>query len=261
VENPRFRMKRRSLLLWAGLSPVLAPLIAREARAFGQEGAFHPRLMLTGAQKVDAARRSAPSRWSWEVIRRTSSPARLVVDQIMADSSDVLHEPFLVWVGDGNIPALTPPELRRLRQYFELGGLLYVDDSNPKEGSFGRAARREIQRVLPEASIVQLDSRHVLFKSYYLLDGPAGRVTGPSHLDAIIRGRDAQVLFASHDLLGALARDDSGTWTFDIEGGASEREMALRFAVNIAMYSLCSDYKDDQVHAQELMRRRGRRQQ
>ena len=36
------------------------------------------------------------------------------------------------------------------------------------------------------------------------------------------------------------------------------RQRAIRLAVNIAMYVLCSDYKDDQVHAEELMRRRGR---
>jgi hypothetical protein len=37
-----------------------------------------------------------------------------------------------------------------------------------------------------------------------------------------------------------------------------QRELAIRLAVNIAMYVLCLDYKDDQVHAEELMRRRGR---
>jgi hypothetical protein len=77
----------------------------------------------------------------------------------------------------------------------------------------------------------------------------------------MFHGRDVRVIFSSHDLLGALARGDADSWTFDIEGGADAREVAARFAVNVAMYSLCSDYKDDQVHVEELMRRRGRRQQ
>ena len=34
-----------------------------------------------------------------------------------------------------------------------------------------------------------------------------------------------------------------------------QREHAIRLAVNIAMYVLCSNYKDDQVHAPFLMRR------
>ena len=39
-------------------------------------------------------------------------------------------------------------------------------------------------------------------------------------------------------------------------GGEHQRERAIRLAVNIAMYVLCSNYKDDQVHAPVLMRRR-----
>jgi hypothetical protein len=56
----------------------------------------------------------------------------------------------------------------------------------------------------------------------------------------------------------ALARRGDG-WAHPVEpGGQEQRERALRFAVNIAMYVLCSDYKDDVVHAPFLMQRRGR---
>jgi ribosomal protein S9 len=49
----------------------------------------------------------------------------------------------------------------------------------------------------------------------------------------------------------------AGDWTFDVVGGgARQREEAIRLAVNLAMYLLCSDYKDDQVHAAWLMRHR-----
>ena len=61
----------------------------------------------------------------------------------------------------------------------------------------------------------------------------------------------------AHDLLGALARDEDGTYALPTEPTSFEqRQYAIRFAVNIAMYVLCSDYKDDQVHAPFLMRRR-----
>ena len=72
-----------------------------------------------------------------------------------------------------------------------------------------------------------------------------------------MRGRDAQVLFLAHDLLGALARAAEGSWLLEVvRGGSEHREYAVRFAVNLAMYVLCSNYKDDQVHAPFLMRRR-----
>ena len=65
------------------------------------------------------------------------------------------------------------------------------------------------------------------------------------------------MLFSSHDVLGALARERDGVPAFRVEpGGDRQRELATRLAVNIAMYVLCSNYKDDQVHAPFLMRRR-----
>src|SRR5690606_8780092 len=146
------------------------------ARAFGQDGAFHPRLLQNVGRPVDAAHAAGPSRWSWELIRRTSAPARLTVGSVAADSTELLAEPFTVWLGNEAVAPLSEPEVRGLRTYLNLGGVLFVDDSKPEVGSFGRSVRQELQRILPESPIVKLPQQHVLYKSYYLLDGPTGRV-------------------------------------------------------------------------------------
>jgi hypothetical protein len=220
---------------------------------------------LTGGATFGGVRSTAPGRWAWELVRRTSAPARLVTSQVAADDPALIAEPFAVWAGDADMPALTAPEIRGLENFLKLGGVLLVDDSEPGRGDFGRAARREIARVLPESPLVRLQARtegaateHVIFKSYYLLDGPIGRVEGTPYVEGIVRGRNAQVIFLAHDLLGALARTQEGAWSLNCEpGGYRQRQLAIRFAVNLAMYVLCSNYKDDQVHAQALMRRRG----
>lgn len=260
-------MTRRELLTGA----LFACLPPGTAHAFGQEGAFNPRALITGSSPRETARSTAFGRWSWELLRRTSAPARLVPGTIAADDPRLLAEPFAAWVSDSDTAPLSLPEVRGLSRFFDLGGVLLVDDSDPKSGAFGRAARRELARVLPESPLVRLSSKsstasggdigqtHVIYKSYYLVDGPAGRVEGPPWVEAIVKGRDVQVIFLAHDLMGALARGSDGTWKLPVEaGGAEQRELAVRFAVNIAMYVLCSNYKDDQVHAQVLMRRRGR---
>jgi hypothetical protein len=250
-------MKRRTALL--GLGSVA--LATDAAFAFGDSGSFHPRLLVTAGAKVSGPRRQAPGRWSWELIRRTSAPARLITGQIAADDPKLLKEPFLVWAGDAPVKPLSAPEIRGLRRFLTLGGVLFVDDSAPETGVFAESAKVQMKRVLLDVPILPLDPKHVLYKSYYLVDRPVGRLLGKPHLDAMVRGRTAQVFFSSHDLLGALARDESETWAFEVAGGATQRQSAIRMAVNIAMYVLCSDYKDDQVHAEELMRRRGRRGQ
>jgi hypothetical protein len=189
----------------------------------------------------------------------------LVTSLVAADDPELLSEPFVVWPGAGNVPRLSGPEARGIERFIRLGGVLVVDDSEPARGDFGRAVRREVARILPESPLVKLAPRsdrllseHVIFKSYYLLDRPVGRVEGPPYVEAVVRGRNAQVIFLEHDLLGALARTPDGAWTLPVEpGGAEQRQLAIRFAVNLAMYVLCSNYKDDQVHAQALMRRRG----
>ncbi len=240
---------RRSLL---GLG---AGLVAGPAWAFGETGAFYPRLLTAGARHELKARETGASRWSWELVRRTSAPARLVTGRVSADRPELCAEPFAIWAGDADCGTLGSSEVRGLSRFFALGGLLVVDDSAPEVGVFGRSARQQLARVLPETPPVRLDPSHVLFKTFYIIDHPTGRVVGSGSIDAIVRGKMAQVLFLGTDLLGALARSGD-SWAFDVAGGSTQRERAVRLAVNIAMYVLCSDYKDDQVHAPWLMRRR-----
>jgi hypothetical protein len=233
-------------------------LWAARATAFGDGGAFNPRLLRAGSQAPLGVRSSGAGRWSWELVRRTSAPARLVPSEVAADQPALQAEPFVIWAGDTDPGPLSSAEVRGLTRFVRLGGVLLVDDSNPVLGAFGRGARRELARILPESAPVRLDPGHVIFKTFYIVDRPVGRVLGPPELTAIVRGKNAQVIFLEHDLLGAMARNGEG-FAFETEpGGLEQREHAIRLAVNIAMYVLCSDYKDDQVHAPFLMRRRAR---
>jgi hypothetical protein len=163
-----------------------------------------------------------------------------------------------MWGGDADVPALTDREVAGLKKFVALGGVLFVDDFDPTSGAFSKAARREIARVLPEGSPIAIGEENVIFRSFYLLKRATGRVEGPAKLEAIVRGGNVQVIFSKHDIAGALAKSASGTFPLAVTpGGEAQREKATRLAVNIAMYVLCSNYKDDQVHAKFLMRRRG----
>ncbi len=239
------------------LAAALATLAPGRALGFGESGSFSARLLLAGKQQQLQQRVSGLSRWAFELVQRTSAPGKLVPGSVEADRPALLAEPFAVWAGDSDVGALSITQIRGLERFLRLGGVLLVDDGAPESGAFSRSVRREIGRVLPATPAVRLDPGHVIYRTFYLLDRPVGRVLGPPHLEAIVRGRNAQVFFLQHDLLGALARGDEG-WAYEVTpGGPEQRERAVRLAVNIAMYVLCSDYKDDQVHASWLMRRRG----
>ncbi len=249
-------MKRREWLgLTAGLSALAA---ARRARAFGDEGAFEAKVLLAGGV-AGAARASAPGRWSVELEKRTSAPARRFPRAVKATDPLLLDGPFAYWSGTAGLSALDKAEIAGLRQFLSLGGLLVVDDADPDAGAFGKDARREIARVLPDSAPIVVPSEHVLYRTFYLLKPPRpwGRAGTSATADAIVRGGQIRVLFLAHDLGGALAKNNLGTWEATVEpGGEKQRESAILFAVNIAMYALTTNYKDDAVHAPFLLKRK-----
>jgi hypothetical protein len=251
------RASRRRFLTDAALLGLGTLLPVRRAHAFGEDGAFNPRPLLTGPSKWEGIRATAPARWSRELVNRTSAPARLNPTPVRADDDALWAEPFAYLTGDGPLAPFTDTEISHLRRFFAEGGVLFVDDAAPETGVFGRDAKRELARVLPDAAPIALGTEHVVFRTFYFIRRPFGRLEGPPRLEGIVRGGSAQIIFSAHDLGGALAQSTGGMWSVPVSpGGEIQRERAIRLAVNIAMYVLCSNYKDDQVHAPFLMRRR-----
>jgi hypothetical protein len=252
---------RRRAFVEGGLATAALAALATESRiahAFGEEGAFNPRVLLTGTARWEGVRASAPARWAQELMSRTSAPARVAPTVVRADEPTLLAEPFIVWGGDADVPPLTDKEVGGLKRFLALGGSIFVDEFAPERGNFTRATKRELARVIPEGAAVPIGNENVVFRSYYFLNRAVGRVEGPPKLEAILRGGLPQIIFSKHDILGALARGAGDVHPLSVTpGGERQRELAIRLAVNIAMYVLCSNYKDDQVHAPFLMRRRG----
>ena len=254
-------LARRDVLraaLAASAAGAVAGSFSSLANAFGEEGAFNPRVLIVGDAKWEGVRTTAPARWADEVVRRTSAPGRLRPTKVRADAPELLAEPFVLWGGGAAVAPLIAGEVNGLRRFFAMGGILFVDDFDPGSGAFGKSARRELARVLPDQAPIAIGTENVVFRAFYLLKRAMGRVEGPEKLEGIVRGGVLQVVLSSHDLLGALARDPGGGSSLEVSpGGEEQREQAVRLAVNIALYVLCSNYKDDQVHAELIMRRRG----
>jgi hypothetical protein len=253
-------LRRRLALLVGAAALALALCLPRPARAFGDRGAFDPRILLAGGT-TGAAHMTAPARWSWELVQRTSAPARMAPKTVRADDAAITDAPFVYWSGDTGVGELTPAEVFGLRRFFALGGVMVVDDAgvatDGQPSAFGTTAKKQLARVLTDATPIDLDVKHVIYHSFYLLKRAEGRVLGRPLVQALVRGGEAQVIFTGDDLGGALARGASGLWEAPVvPGGDLQREHAIRLAVNIAMYVLCTNYKDDQVHAPFLMRRR-----
>jgi hypothetical protein len=204
-----------------------------------------------------APRPTAPQRLAWEVRQRTSVDTRLEPTLVKLTDPKLFDSPLLYFSGDSAFPPLSEAEVTGLKRFVEFGGAVLVDDAAPDQSGFDTSIRREIERAFGAGALVRLPNTHTVFRSFYLLDRPVGRVRGVEQLEAVVRSGRAAVIYSRHDLGGALERDNLGNYLHPVEpGGETQREMATRLAVNLIVYALCLDYKDDQVHAPFIMRRR-----
>ncbi|MBL9039249.1 MAG: DUF4159 domain-containing protein [Archangium sp.] len=242
-------LTRRHLLAAALGTPL-------SARAFGNDSRFVA-AVVKHAGRWDS-RVSGLRRLAWELQRRTSTEVVLDARPLELDSPALFEHPFLYLSSEGPLAPLSTAEVEHLRRYLTYGGFLFVDAVDLSDGAgFDASFRRELARVLPHAPLTPVPMAHVVYKSFFILDAAPGRALNRSTLEAVMVGKRAAVMYSQNDLFGALNRDESGAHEFDVSpGGERQRELATRLAINVAMYALCLDYKDDAVHLPAIMQRR-----
>jgi len=147
-------------------------------------------------------------------------------------SAALFQFPMVFACGHGNIK-FTAAEVSNLRRYLTTGGFLWIDDDFGIDASF----RREIKRVFPEATLIELPFSHPIFHSHY--DFPAGLPKIHEH-----SGGAPKAFGIVHD--GRLA----ALYTFDTDLGdglednevhhdpPEKREAAMRMSLNIVHYAL-----------------------
>ncbi|MCM2304977.1 MAG: DUF4159 domain-containing protein, partial [Elusimicrobia bacterium] len=190
--------------------------------------------------------------WLAEVTSVRAAPQRRAIT--LRDPA-LFSSPFIYLAGASAPEPLQDDELRRLRQFISGGGFLWIEDSGGgPPGSFDRWVRRELPRVLPDAELRPLPVDHVLYRTFFLLRGPAGRVRVHGALEGVDWGGRVAVLYNRDDALGAWAKDALGKPLRScVPGGEAQRELAKRLTLNVIMYSLTGSYKSDAVHQAAIL--------
>ena len=200
--------------------------------------------------------------WAQEIRVRTSIDILPSAVGVRPEDPAIFHYPLLYWGGDRAVARLSDQAIVHLRQHLSTGGTLIIDNTGRTEPShaFDQSMRRELERISPQA-IQRIPSSHVLLRSFYRLERPVGRRADAHDLEGVRVGSHMAVIYTRNDLAGALARAPVGGYALAVvPGGETQREQAFRLAVNLVMYALCLDYKDDHTHVMHLLRyRRGSR--
>jgi Domain of unknown function (DUF4159) len=252
-------MFTRRGFLAGGLAAALT-LAARRSFAIGPGSKFKLGQLQLGRDL--GPRPGSLRRLAWEITKRTSIDAQLE-PAIVTPTSEALHEtPFLYLTGERELELPGAPGIEALRRFLTFGGFLLIDSAEGStDGAFDGSVRKLVSAIFPPVGAAKtlevVASDHVVYKSFYLLDRPLGRLAIAPAMEAVFRDGRIVAAYVANDLGGAWARDDFGNYDFPCEpGGERQRELAFRMGVNLVLYALCLDYKADQVHVPFIMKRR-----
>lgn len=246
---------RRQVFLQLSAFGAMLP-IGSAAWSMGKTSLLRLGLLTGLTEAVD--RESGLEKLMWEATKRTSMQTQETPSRLTLDSAAVYQSPLLVLTGLGPMIDLTDAQAGRLRHFLKLGGTLFVDDASPMgDDRFDTAFRMGLKKVWTDGELEPMMRDHTFYRTFYLLSGAKGRIERDKRLYGVNFEDRSPIIYSRNDMFGAICRDASGGWALPVRpGGARQREMALRFGLNLLMYATCLNYKRDQVHVPAILKRR-----
>ncbi|MCC5997223.1 MAG: DUF4159 domain-containing protein [Oceanicaulis sp.] len=267
---PRLPVRGANKGAAAGIALVLAAGLGLGADAGADEAehALEVRFayVLTGDARIDSVSRAGLAGISRESRRRSAvepgAPAGVNIE-----TDEILFFPLVYWPVTPDAPALSEAAAARVSAYLQSGGMIVFDTRDGRDAASSRQPHAGLLRTLDRLNVPPLQripSDHVLGRTFYLLNDYPGRFAGAevwveANPDGSARDGVSGLIIGSADWASAWAVDETGRPLAPVEGGDRQREMANRFGVNLAMYALTGNYKEDQVHVPAILQRLGRR--
>ncbi|MCF2904890.1 DUF4159 domain-containing protein [Octadecabacter sp. CECT 8868] len=235
--------------------------------------------VITGDTQVDEMSDAGLYGLSNILFQRTSIEPSFPVG-IDLETDELAFFPFIYWpvTADQQLP--TREAYARLNRYLRSGGMILFDTRDADLARFGSASPegRKLQAIARGLDIPALEpipQDHVLTRTFYLLqDFPGRHASRDIWVEAASANAQAAegmpfrdlndgvtpVVIGGNDWASAWATDRQGTPLVPIGRGLAgerQREIALRFGVNLIMHVLTGNYKSDQVHVPALLDRLG----
>lgn len=242
-------LNRRQLLA-AGAGLAVAPA----ARAFGESTRVDVCELDFGRGTV-----SRPNAWKrllYEVKGTTSVDCEARSILLKPEDPALFEHPFSVLIGTGGFTMPSDEGLEQIERYLSYGGFLVIDDTTASEqGPFDASVRALVERLYPTRPLGPLPSDHSVFRSFFLLKEPLGRVDLFPYLEGVTSDNQTPLVYMRNDLSGALDRGDDGRSVNPcVPDGESQRREAIKLGINFVLYALTSNYKKDQAHVRQLMK-------
>jgi len=188
------------------------------------------------------------------LVTTTSIKPEMKRNDIALSDRNLFISPFLWMTGDSEFNEFSQEETRILRQYLLCGGLMVIDDTTGSRNyGFDLSVRRLIKALFPDRELQRIPEDHAIYRSFYLMKGPAGRRLVNRYMEGIDVDSRTVLVYSQNNIYGAWARDRLGNWLYEcIPDGELQRVEAMKLTINLVVFSLTGTYKKDMIHQQYI---------
>ena len=262
------RTAKISLIALCALSFAPKSSMASEDNDLKYAGGFYLAYIQTGDKELDKITHRGLEALSNALNQRTSVEPKGVA-ALNPESDTLAFFPIIYWSTSNSQHNYSDKAMQNIQYYLDHGGTIIFDthDQNQSTTSMintdNAKALRRITASLDIPPIIPIPDNHVLGRAFYLLkDFPGRYSSGTLWVERYsVSGRDnvSSVIIGSNDWAGSWA-DSYGMKNDRFSsrarsGNNRQREMSLRFGINLVMYALTGNYKSDQVHILHILER------
>ncbi len=242
------------------------PVSAQTSDQLAREAASKLRFayVKTSDRRLDETTKAGLFGLSYQLGLRTSVEPEMPHGVDLARDSLELY-PMIYYAVPRDAKPLPPAAVAKVNAYLRAGGAFVVDTRDAAPGRDVSANLSTLLSGIDAPPLQPAPANHVLTKSYYLIRSFPGRLNGRLWIESGAADRDTRrgdgvsgLFIGGSDWAGAWAIDErTGRPLLTMDGGDTAREMAYRFGINLVMYILTGNYKEDQVHIPDLLDRLG----
>ena len=148
------------------------------------------------------------------------------------NTREIFNYPITFLTGHGNV-VFSSDQIKTLREYFENGGFMFIDD----DYGLDKSIRRELKKLYPSLKLVELPFNHDIYNCFYQFDN--GPPKTHEHDNKPPKGFG---LFLGERLIIYYLTESNpsdGWANQDIHNNPeAKRQEALQFGTNIIIYAL-----------------------
>ncbi len=217
----------------------------------------HPGMEPTGEKFTFVRLKYAGGDWYTNLVRTALWQSDLKFTQLLAantainvdlrqhpqyveiDDPWLFSYPFLYMTGHGRVRGgmrITDQQVGKLREYFDRGGFMHVEDCDFRWNYFYPQLERLMKRIFPDKKFERLDITHPIYKTLYIHDEYMGgdKLIPGYEFDQAILDKDDKVMvyFCPNDLNCAWEGRTCSP------GGEEQRIWAFEQGMNVVAYAL-----------------------